>query len=150
MGDLVGKRTELLETVLFANKRYELSYYRNEVLHIFVDEAIVCSSLYACFKIGHNPDAFGRRGGLVQSNRTVPRSELAAAVQFLSQLLKSEFIYQPGSLDDNMTRAIARLEVPEEEKTSCVHSFLYIFIYIRAKRCCSRRSMASRSPRKSF
>eukprot|EP00160_Parvularia_atlantis_P015407 Unigene4375_Nuclearia_a/m.13357 Unigene4375_Nuclearia_a/g.13357 ORF Unigene4375_Nuclearia_a/g.13357 Unigene4375_Nuclearia_a/m.13357 type:complete len:723 (+) Unigene4375_Nuclearia_a:178-2346(+) len=109
MGDLVGKHTGLLETVLYANKRYELSYYRNEVLHLFVDEAIVCTALYACFKIGHNPDVFGRRGGLVQSNRTVGRAELLAAVTSLSQMLKTEFIFAAGTVEENMDEAITML-----------------------------------------
>lgn len=35
---VVSVRTDLLEPVLYPAKRYELSYYRNELIHIFLDE----------------------------------------------------------------------------------------------------------------
>lgn len=38
MKDLIGERKGLLEPVFYADKRFELSFYRNQVLHLFISE----------------------------------------------------------------------------------------------------------------
>jgi len=36
--DLVGERKDLLEPVYYALKRFEMSLYRNQVIHLFIAE----------------------------------------------------------------------------------------------------------------
>ncbi len=36
--DLISVRQELLEPVFYPNKRFDLSLYRNQVIHLFIPE----------------------------------------------------------------------------------------------------------------
>ncbi|KAI9105789.1 hypothetical protein DFS34DRAFT_28852 [Phlyctochytrium arcticum] len=98
MKDLIGQRTDLLEPVYYPLKRFEISLYRNQVIHLFLNEAILSTAMYATVKAG----------GPVHAQRIlIP--ELAEDVAFVSQLLKSEFIYGQGGLERNLKETIARL-----------------------------------------
>jgi glycerol-3-phosphate O-acyltransferase len=90
---LVGVHKDLLEPVFYAVKRFELSLFRNQVIHLFLQEAIVAAGLYATIKKG-------------QTQRRVAKSTLLKDVTFLSRLLKGEFIFQPGNIEDNMERTL--------------------------------------------
>ncbi|KAJ3016431.1 hypothetical protein HKX48_004039 [Thoreauomyces humboldtii] len=111
MKDLVGKRTDLLETVYYPLKRFELSFYRNQVIHLFLAEAILSTAMYATVKAG----------GPVHSQRIALRPFLAEDVAFVSQLLKAEFIYGPGGLEKNLDETVERLRLADvitvEEET---------------------------------
>ncbi|KAJ1499841.1 hypothetical protein HMI56_004176, partial [Coelomomyces lativittatus] len=90
--DLIGEREELLEPVYYVKKRFELSFYRNHVIHLFITEAIVCTALETSLR-----------------DPSIPRpnySKLFSDVTFLSQLLKREFIYPPPSLMDTLNRTL--------------------------------------------
>lgn len=41
MHGLVGVRNELLEPVIYVIKRFELSYYRNELIHLFLNDCLL-------------------------------------------------------------------------------------------------------------
>ncbi|KAI8909284.1 hypothetical protein DFJ77DRAFT_512992 [Powellomyces hirtus] len=99
MKDLIGKRTDLLEPVYYPLKRFELSFYRNQVIHLFLSEAILSTAMYATVKAG----------GPVHSQRIQLRPFLAEDVAFVSQLLKAEFIYGPGGMDKNLDETVERL-----------------------------------------
>lgn len=89
MKDLIGTRSGLLEPVYYVIKPFELSFYRNQVINIFISDAIVSMSLYATVKgIGtqYNP-------------RSILYEDLLQEIGFVSQLLKTEFIYKPGRLE---------------------------------------------------
>lgn len=92
---------DLLEPVLYATKRFELSYYRNEVMHIFVEEAALCCSLYSCQK---------EKGNAIPE-KPIKLEVLLEQVKFLSQLLKFEFIFSAGGAQANTEKTIHRLEV---------------------------------------
>ena len=83
LGSALGRHTHLLETVYTPLKRFELSYYRNSLIHFFVSESIIACCLYS-FRIN----------GARQMDR-IAKSELMHAAQYLSRLLKHEFIYKP-------------------------------------------------------
>jgi glycerol-3-phosphate O-acyltransferase len=83
LGSAIGRHTHLLETVYTPIKRFELSYYRNSLIHFFVSESIIACCLYS-FRIN----------GARQMER-ISKSELMHAAQYLSRLLKHEFIYKP-------------------------------------------------------
>ena len=88
LSSLIGIRKELLEPVFYAVKRFELSLYRNQVIHLFIQEAIVAAAMYATIKKG-------------QTHRRIRKGVLLEDVKFLSQLFKGEFIYRPGSAEEN-------------------------------------------------
>ncbi|KAL1917548.1 uncharacterized protein VTP21DRAFT_3941 [Calcarisporiella thermophila] len=97
---LVAERKDksLLETTFYAAKRFELSYYRNQVMHLFVDEAITSAALFTKIKIGGS-----------KSTQRMTVAELREEVSFLSSLLKSEFVYKPGTVDANLDRTLRYL-----------------------------------------
>ncbi|KAI9017525.1 acyltransferase-domain-containing protein [Gaertneriomyces semiglobifer] len=99
MKDLVGTRNDLLEPVYHPIKRFELSFYRNQIIHLFLAESILSTAMYATVK----------GGGPIHSQRIRLRPELIDDVAFVSQLLKAEFIYGPGGLDKNLDETVDRL-----------------------------------------
>ncbi|KAJ3330332.1 hypothetical protein HDU91_003605, partial [Kappamyces sp. JEL0680] len=76
--ELVGQRYDILEKVYYPAKRFELSYYRNQVIHLFVPECIVSVAMYATIKVG----------GPVRAQRIPISTSLVADVTFLSRLLR--------------------------------------------------------------
>ncbi|CAG8484079.1 7131_t:CDS:10 [Paraglomus brasilianum] len=89
--DLIKERKDLLETVFCAENRFELSFYRNQVIHLFVSEAIVSAAMYTKIKIGGS-----------KSTQRFDFHKLLETVTFLSQLLKVEFVYRPGEIENNL------------------------------------------------
>ena len=47
LGNTIDRHTNLLELVFTPAKRFELSYYRNQIIHWFVSEAIIVTSIYS-------------------------------------------------------------------------------------------------------
>lgn len=89
--DLVMVETkELLEPVCFAKDEFKLSYYRNQVIHLFVHEAIVCTCLYQHFT--------------QHLQLEVKFANLERQVIFLSRLFSGEFVF--NSSDDGITEAL--------------------------------------------
>lgn len=82
LGDLIGKRYDILESVYYPLKRFELSYYRNQVIHLFISECIVCLAMYSTIKVG----------GPIREQRIPIKSKLLKEVKFLSHLLRFEFV----------------------------------------------------------
>ncbi|KAJ3110248.1 hypothetical protein HDU96_006773 [Phlyctochytrium bullatum] len=97
--DLIGQRQDLLEPVYYPVKRFELSFYRNQVIHLFINEAILSTAMYATVKAG----------GPVHNQRIVIHPNLENDVSFISSLLKSEFIYGPGGLRENLDKTIEQM-----------------------------------------
>lgn len=89
--DLVTVETKrLLEPVCFAKDEFKLSYYRNQVIHLFVHEAIVCTCLYQHFT--------------QHLQLEVKFSKLKRQVIFLSRLFSGEFVF--NSSDEDITEAL--------------------------------------------
>ncbi|RHZ75921.1 hypothetical protein Glove_208g142 [Diversispora epigaea] len=107
--DLIKERKELLEPVFYAEKRFELSYYRNQVMHLFVSEAIVSAAMYTKIK----------QGG-AKPMQILRFDNLLDEVIFLSQLLKVEFVYQPGEIQRNLERTLEGLKNVFEYKDGYV------------------------------
>jgi glycerol-3-phosphate O-acyltransferase len=63
-----------------ASGRLHLDYYKNNMLHLFVADALLAASILAMQE--QRPD--------------MPRDELMDETKFLSRLLKFEFVYAPG------------------------------------------------------
>jgi glycerol-3-phosphate O-acyltransferase len=95
--DLIGERKgkDIVEPTFYPIAAFELSYYRNQVIHLFVEEAIVCAALYTVIKKG---------GG--KPLQRMNYSDLLDEIAFLSSLLKLDMIYKPGGVESNTKRTI--------------------------------------------
>ncbi|KAJ3115060.1 hypothetical protein HK098_007075, partial [Nowakowskiella sp. JEL0407] len=138
--DLVGHRMDLLESVYYPVKRFELSFYRNQVIHLFIQEAIVAVGLYATIKNGgssmeqrvlHNKPKFTKhRRQKITTPMAVPEQHppltngktsptLLEEAVFLSSLFRGEFVYSPKALAENLgetVRALVQNEVIYEHR----------------------------------
>lgn len=97
--DLVGMVEGLPEPTFYAVDRFQLSFYRNMTIHLFITEALVSASLYTRVKRGGGPD-----------NQRVSYQELRDQVLFLSQLFRGEFIYPTDGLAVNLDNTLHSLE----------------------------------------
>ena len=97
---LVGTIEGLAEQTFFAVDRFQLSFYRNMTIHLFVGEALVAAALYTRVKQGGGPTI-----------QRMPEAELTEKVTFLSQLFRGEFIFAAGKgLAINLRNAVLGLE----------------------------------------
>lgn len=99
LGKLVGVRRDLVEDTYYAADRFQISYFRNQIIHLFISEAIICVSLYSKIKAG---------GKLTDQRSTA--EDLERQTAFLSQLLKGEFIYNTQGIEANIQGALKQLE----------------------------------------
>lgn len=97
--NLVGVVPGLPEETYYAVDRFQLSFYRNMTIHLFILEALVCAGLYMKVKLG----------GAAEYQR-MGYEELRGYVFFLSQLFRGEFIFPPEGLDRNLEKAFKSLE----------------------------------------
>ncbi len=96
---LVGRVGGLPEDTFYAEDRFQLSFYRNMTIHLFVPEALICAALYTKVKGGGEAD-----------EQRLSYEELREYVSFLSQLFRAEFIFSTFSLDENLHSALRGLE----------------------------------------
>ena len=73
--ELVGKVEGLAEDTYYAVDRFQLSFYRNMTIHLFVSEALLCAGMYTQVKKGGGPP-----------NQKISYDELYRQVSFLSQV----------------------------------------------------------------
>ncbi|KAJ9654356.1 hypothetical protein H2198_006587 [Neophaeococcomyces mojaviensis] len=105
---LVGTIDGLAEETYYAVDRFQLSFYRNMTIHLFISEALIAVSLYTKVKHG---------GG--KSAEQIPEAELKGQVAFLSQLTRGEFIFRAGQgLQHNFEEALQRLVRDEVLETT--------------------------------
>jgi len=77
--------------------RLELSSYRNQCLHVFVEEALIVCCLIS------NPSEAGRKVHWIRT------ATLLRDAEILAEILKLEFTYSPRESKDRFQDAIARL-----------------------------------------
>ena len=93
---LVGVVDGLPETTYYAVDRFQLSFYRNMTIHLFISEALVSASMYTRVKQGGGPTI-----------QTISFDALYDQVSFLSQVCKLP-LYSNGSLaKDNSSSSAA-------------------------------------------
>ncbi|KAH9220114.1 putative acyltransferase [Leptodontidium sp. 2 PMI_412] len=97
--DLVGVVEGLPEPTYYAVDRFQLSFYRNMTIHLFISEALVSVAMYIRVKRGGGPD-----------NQKITYTELRDQVLFLSQLFRGEFIYPTDGLIVNLDNTLKGLE----------------------------------------
>lgn len=72
---LVGEIPGLVEPTYFAVDRFQLSFYRNMTIHLFITEALVSAAMYIRIKQGGGP-----------ANQRISYEDLLGQVSFLSQV----------------------------------------------------------------
>ena len=97
--ELVGVVPGLPETTYYAVDRFQLSFYRNMTIHLFITEALVSAAMYTKVKQGGGP-----------ANQRMTFTALYEQVSFLSQLFRGEFIYPTAGLLTNLDTTLRGLE----------------------------------------
>ncbi|KAH7062010.1 glycerol-3-phosphate acyltransferas-like protein [Paraphoma chrysanthemicola] len=96
---LVGLVPGLPEDTFYAVDRFQLSFYRNMTIHLFVLQALVSAAMYTHVKQGGGPE-----------NQRISYNDLHTQVYFLSQLFRGEFIFPTEGLDHNLNKTLDGLE----------------------------------------
>ncbi|KAF2129366.1 glycerol-3-phosphate acyltransferase [Dothidotthia symphoricarpi CBS 119687] len=96
---LVGLVPGLPEDTFYAVDRFQLSFYRNMTIHLFILQSLVSAALYTTVKRGGGP-----------KNQRIAYADLHAQVFFLSQLFRGEFIFPTEGLDHNLAKTLTGLE----------------------------------------
>lgn len=96
---LVGVQKNLAEETYFAEDRFQLSFYRNMTIHLFISEALVAAGMYTQVKAGSAPET-----------QAIEYQALVERVRFLSQLFRGEFIFATQGLATNLAQTLAGLE----------------------------------------
>ncbi|ODV89646.1 hypothetical protein CANCADRAFT_28722 [Tortispora caseinolytica NRRL Y-17796] len=95
LGSMVGtERKGLLETTFYAADPFQLSFYRNMVIHLFISEAIVCIGIYTS----------------VKRISSITYDELMQEVIFFSKLFSSEFIYPNNGIESNVKGTLMNMQ----------------------------------------
>ncbi|KAH7035803.1 uncharacterized protein B0I36DRAFT_265154 [Microdochium trichocladiopsis] len=97
--DLVGVITGLAEPTYYAVDRFQLSFYRNMTIHLFIAEALVSAAMYTRVKQGGGPE-----------NQDITYAALREQVLFLSSLFRGEFIFPSEGLESNLEKTLVGLE----------------------------------------
>lgn len=97
--ELVGVVQGLAEPTYYAVDRFQLSFYRNMTIHLFISEALVSASIYTRVKQGGGP-----------ANQEITYSALRDQVLFLSSLFRGEFIFPSDGLAVNLEKTLVGLE----------------------------------------
>ncbi|KAJ5636303.1 uncharacterized protein N7484_009616 [Penicillium longicatenatum] len=99
---LVGEIPGLAEPTYYAVDRFQLSFYRNMLIHLFITEALVSVAMYTKIKQGGGP-----------TNQRIGYEALRSQVSFLSQLFRGEFIFPPEGLATNLENTLKCLETDD-------------------------------------
>ncbi|KAI0380372.1 acyltransferase-domain-containing protein [Hypomontagnella monticulosa] len=97
--DLVGVVQGLAEPTYYAVDRFQLSFYRNMTIHLFISEALVSASIYTRVKLGGGP-----------AHQEISYGALRDQVLFLSSLFRGEFIFPGEGLVVNLEKTLVGLE----------------------------------------
>ncbi|KAF2747840.1 glycerol-3-phosphate acyltransferas-like protein [Sporormia fimetaria CBS 119925] len=96
---LVGLVRGLPEDTYYAVDRFQLSFYRNMTIHLFISEALVSVAMNMKVKLGGGPES-----------ERITYEELLDQTLFLSQLFRTEFIFPTEGLEVNLAKTIDVLE----------------------------------------
>ncbi|KAF7192745.1 Glycerol-3-phosphate acyltransferase [Pseudocercospora fuligena] len=93
--NLVGRVEDLPEEMYYAEDRFQLSFYRNMTIHLFISQALVCAAMYTVVKVG--------------GDTRISYQHLYDYVFFLSQLFREEFIFPTSPLEENLQTTLQGL-----------------------------------------
>ncbi|CAN6631932.1 hypothetical protein TRVA0_013S01662 [Trichomonascus vanleenenianus] len=113
--DLVGREEKgLLEPIYYVKDAFKLSYYRNQVIHLFASEAIVTVAMYTVIRQSNG------------NSTHISKADLLEPVKFLSRLLSKEFVYGPNGLETNLDQTLAKLEAQDVVELDNTGTDLYV------------------------
>ncbi|KAK7543193.1 glycerol-3-phosphate acyltransferase-like protein [Phyllosticta citricarpa] len=98
--ELVGLVPGLPEYTYYAVDRFQLSFYRNMTIHLFILQSLVSVGMYIRIKQGGGPE-----------NQRISHQELYDYVSFLSQLFRGEFIFPTEGMAANLEKTLRGLEM---------------------------------------
>ncbi|KAI7183970.1 acyltransferase [Hortaea werneckii] len=104
--NLVGDVPGLPESTFYAQDRFQLSFYRNMTIHLFVSQALVCAAMYTKVKLGSS----GGSGEEEKPSQRMSYQNLYDYTFFLSQLFRAEFIFPTTPLAENLKGTLKGLE----------------------------------------
>lgn len=127
---LVGVISGLVEPTYYAVDRFQLSFYRNMLIHLFITEALVSAAMYTKIKQGGGP-----------ANQRITYEDLKKQVSFLSQLFRGEFIFPPEGLAHNFDKTLRGLEKDDVIKITRDESGTPVYIELsESERLCGREN----------
>ncbi|KAJ5312333.1 hypothetical protein N7508_003163 [Penicillium antarcticum] len=127
---LVGVISGLVEPTYYAVDRFQLSFYRNMLIHLFITEALVSVAMYTKIKQGGGP-----------ANQRITYEALKNQVSFLSQLFRGEFIFPPEGLAANFDKTLRGLEKDDVIKITRDESSTPLYVELsEAERLCGREN----------
>ncbi|KAL9936933.1 hypothetical protein V8E36_004168 [Tilletia maclaganii] len=95
-GLIIEQTKEVMEPTYEPEKHFELSFYRNQVLHIFVSESLIAVTLYTAIK--------------KTSDNTMTLVDLLRECGFISELLRNEFVFGTDSLEVNLVKTVESMQ----------------------------------------
>ncbi|KAI7267947.1 acyltransferase-domain-containing protein [Hortaea werneckii] len=104
--NLVGDVPGLPESTFCAQDRFQLSFYRNMTIHLFVSQALICAAMYTKVKLGSS----GGSGEEEKPSQRMTYQDLYDYTFFLSQLFRAEFIFPTTPLAENLKGTLKGLE----------------------------------------
>ncbi|KAI9928371.1 hypothetical protein ASPWEDRAFT_50421 [Aspergillus wentii DTO 134E9] len=127
---IVGQISGLVEPTYYAVDRFQLSFYRNMTIHLFITEALVSAAMYTRVKQGGGP-----------TYQRISYGDLLKQVSFLSQLFRGEFIFPPEGLTANLENTLRGLEKDDVIKVTRDPSGTPLFVELsEAERQCGREN----------
>lgn len=117
--ELVGLVPGLPEYTYYAVDRFQLSFYRNMTIHLFILQSLVSVGMYIRIKQGGGPE-----------NQRISHQELYDYVSFLSQLFRGEFIFPTEGLAANLEKTLRGLEMDNVLRVIRVSSDLARIEYV--------------------
>ncbi|KAJ6139462.1 hypothetical protein N7471_005948 [Penicillium samsonianum] len=127
---LVGVISGLVEPTYYAVDRFQLSFYRNMLIHLFITEALVSVAMYTKIKQGGGP-----------ANQRITYDDLKKQVSFLSQLFRGEFIFPPEGLAHNFDKTLRGLEKDDVIKITRDESRAPLYVELsESERLCGREN----------
>ncbi|KAJ5869993.1 hypothetical protein N7455_004934 [Penicillium solitum] len=127
---LVGVISGLVEPTYYAVDRFQLSFYRNMLIHLFITEALVSVAMYTKIKQGGGP-----------ANQRITYGDLKKQVSFLSQIFRGEFIFPPEGLAHNLDKTLRGLEKDDVIKITRDESGTPVYVELsESERLCGREN----------
>ncbi|KAJ5587212.1 uncharacterized protein N7459_002977 [Penicillium hispanicum] len=127
---LVGVVSGLVEPTYYAVDRFQLSFYRNMLIHLFITEALVSVAMYTKIKQGGGP-----------TNQRISYEALRNQVSFLSQLFRGEFIFPTEGLATNLENTLHGLETDDVIKVTRADSGVPQYVELSdTERHCGREN----------
>ncbi|KAJ5952366.1 uncharacterized protein N7479_010779 [Penicillium vulpinum] len=127
---LVGVISGLVEPTYYAVDRFQLSFYRNMLIHLFITEALVSVAMYTKIKQGGGP-----------ANQRITYEDLKKQVSFLSQIFRGEFIFPPEGLAHNFDKTLRGLEKDDVIKITRDESSTPLYVELsESERACGREN----------